>query len=185
MALSPTPESVDTAVRAFVAAGSGIDPQNVIPGDDNGPRPNVLYATVKPITDITVGVPQEVYRAHPTSPDTMVNVHISSWQTVDYSIQFYRTGARAAAKQFRLRPHNPEGRRILAQAGLVWRNASDITNVNAVIASKFEERVALTAQFRYTETIDPQAVNAVNSVQFILKGTAEEDFEETKEITDQ
>ncbi len=185
MALSPVTRDLDRAVRAFVAAGSGIDPKNVIPGDDNNPRPNVLYATVKPITDRTIGVPQEVYRPGAGNPNTEVDVHISSWESPVYSVQFYRDGARDAAKRARLYAHNPEARRILAQSGLAWRTASDITNINDLLSTKYEERVALTMEFSYTETTTPQTVNAVNSINLSLKGTAEEDFEETRYITDQ
>ncbi len=179
MTLQPETDSQDRLVRNWIAAGSGIFGTNVIPGDDNKPRPNNLYATVKRMEDVTVGVDDEVYRGGDT--DT-VDIFTTGWRIARYSVQFYRVGARNAARRARRYPYTPLGREFLIRNNLTFKNATDIIDLNTITSSKIEDRVGLTFEFRYIETDDPQNVGKIDTVNINVRETAETDFEEDIEV---
>lgn len=172
----------DRLVRSFVATASGLAKKYVIPGDDNNPRPNKPYATVKRVADIAVGVDQEIYRFNEADPENQIDITTVGSRVASYSIQFYRSGTLANARRCRRYPHTPLGRELLHKGGLVFKSASDVTDLSILLSSKIEERVAITMEFRYTETDDAQTVNSIDIVEVDIHETAETDLEENLEI---
>ena len=55
--LTPTARDFERNLRAWVAEGSGLHPQFVIPGEVDRPAPNGLYASVYLIAPRIVGLP--------------------------------------------------------------------------------------------------------------------------------
>ena len=50
-------QEFERTLRAFVAAGSGLDGEHVIPGNDKGERPKDAYATLLLIDDDRLAYP--------------------------------------------------------------------------------------------------------------------------------
>lgn len=83
---------IDQAVRAYVAEGSEIPGERVIPGNDDGPRPSYIYATVLRMRDTTRGLP---FRSATPSGEWMM-----SPRTAVFSIQWLGVGAVDAASRW-------------------------------------------------------------------------------------
>ena len=86
-------QALARSVRIFVAEGSGLPTERVIPGNDKGPRPKDPYASVLLIDDKRRGYP--------------IRRQLEAGQTADlvyrravYSVQFYRNGSVEIANKF-------------------------------------------------------------------------------------
>lgn len=55
--MTPPIRDIERAIRSWVAQGSGLPSESVIPGNDDGPAPDYPYATVLPIDQELAGVP--------------------------------------------------------------------------------------------------------------------------------
>ena len=138
-------------IRAFVSKGSGIQSNYVIPGNDNGPRPQRLHATVLLIDDEKVG---ESNRHWTRVFDADGNVQgYELWQRDNhraaYSIQFFGAGARAAAERFFAWA---ESEFALEDASLLkfslW-DLSKIRQIDTLVTDAWEERVGIDGVFMY------------------------------------
>ena len=91
MPTGPDADELARRVRRFVADGTGLDSKWVIPGNDDGTRPEVPYASVLLVEDTGEGHADMTYRPD----DTIMYGHTQriAW----YSVQFYRKGASVLA----------------------------------------------------------------------------------------
>ena len=58
----PTTQDLERAVRAYVAAGSGLEPRRVRPGNQRGTVPDGLFASVLLIHQAIQGIPATAFR---------------------------------------------------------------------------------------------------------------------------
>lgn len=148
--ISPNTQTLERAVRGYVAAGSGLEPKQVVPGNGNPPASNDLYATVLLITSAGRGVPYTLYQdAAPGHIDaTTVGTVLAR-----YSVQWYRKGARNAARRFSVWVSSPQGRGHSAAQGLAFLRVSAVRQLDDIVADAWEERAGLDLDIGYLESI--------------------------------
>ena len=182
MPLQPLSADIGRLIRGVVSDGSGISPTNIIPGDDNHPRPVTPYGSVKHISTRTIGIDQEIHRANADDPENKVEIFTIGNRVTTYSIQFYKDGADDNARLARRYFQKISSRIKLLELGIVFLNATDVLDITAAVASKNEQRVVFTAQFSYTETDDPEIVDTLLGLKIAISETAETDLEEEIEV---
>ena len=150
--ISPASQLLDRAVRAYVAAGSGISRRNVIEGSRSTPSPRVVYATVKLIADLPQGFVWTTNERNGIVLDTMV----FESSTLDYSVQFFRAGAYDAARQFKLWAKSPMGIQEAERRGLTLIDVSGVTQDDAVVSEDWEQRAGLNLTLGIVSTLVEQ-----------------------------
>lgn len=181
MANSPTYTNLLNAVMNLVAEATGIERSNVIPGNDNAPAPNSLYATVLVISIAGEGVDSEV--ARDASDDTETDLNIKGNRIGSFSVQTYRDGAADAIESLLSFGATSVGQIWLQENSLTWRKASDTRNLDAVMGSKWEERRSVDIELKYTST-KVDTVNSIASTEIIINLTDSIDITETEEVTE-
>ena len=156
--IRPTTDTLEEAVRGYVALGSGLDfDTHVLPGNDNGPAPNELYASVLLVRSRQDGM--GAFQTDGTDALTQTSVQER------YSVQWYRTGAKDAARQFRLWTASAEAQEYLLETGLALVRTSEVRQIDAIIADAWEERAGLDLDIGYIQTLR-QAAQVVVAVSF-------------------
>ena len=87
-------DDLERNVRSFVAAGSGLATDHVIPGNDDGPRPKEPYASLLLIDDDRLAYPIRYQQPYDETVSTL------TYRRAAYSLQFYRDGAVDHARRF-------------------------------------------------------------------------------------
>jgi len=149
---------VDRAVRAYVAAGSGLPSQRVIPGNSPGPSPAEPYASALLVSSKREG---HAWRRNEPGPTIIVST-VSSFAVV-YLVQWYRAGAHETAARFRLWAESPGGLEAARFHGLSYSQTTDVMQVDDLISEEWEERAGLylTMGHYRTMTQDAGIINAV------------------------
>ena len=144
---------------------------HVIPGNRRGPSPNVLYATVLAIGLTSDGVP---YRTHATSANGLVDVTTVNTARARYSLQWYRKGARDAARRFAVWMYSPAGYEAAQSAALTVALASEVRQLDAIISAAWEERAGLDLDIGYLEkTVDESDIIETTPIRFYHNGHVE------------
>ena len=151
--ISPATQTLERAVRAYVAEGSGLESKRVAAGNRNAPAPNDPYATVLLITASGQGIPYTLYE------DDEDEVDASTIGTVRarYSVQWYREGARDAARRFAMWSWSPRGVDVATARGLTFLRVSDVRQLDAIVSDAWEERAGLDLDLEYHEAIRQSA----------------------------
>jgi len=156
---------VDAAARGYVAAGSGLAGELVVPGDSDGPAPAELYATVLLVSSQREGRAQVRYEGDRATT-------IASYAVV-YQVQWYRAGAYEAAARFRQWTESPGGVMQARQRGLHYSSCSDVTQIDSIISAEWEERAAVDLTVGHYRTL-MQEVGQIESVLFSVNGGVQE-----------
>ena len=149
-----TVEELETAVRSYVAAGSGLQSEAVIPGFDNGPAPETLYASVLLIHQDIQGVPVTVF-------DGGAEARTVATMRGRYSVQWFRRGARNAALSFAIWASSPEGREAADTRKLTYIRVSDIHQLDELVSEAWEQRAGLDLDLGYLQ----EAVGAAEYIE--------------------
>ena len=149
--IAPTTIDLEDAVRGFVAAGSGLDLNQVIPGNAGGPAPTDLFASVVLIHNAIRGIPATASRLTGDG----LSLDAGTLATVEdrYSVQWFREGARDAARRFSVWVYSPEGLQSARDTGLTLRRVSDVRQLDKIVSTAWEERAGLDLHIGYTQTI--------------------------------
>ena len=157
--LAPTATTLEDAVMGYVALGSGLKRDtNVLSGNENGPAPNDLYASVLLIRSRSDGMPSD--RATQTgSIQSLTEAAVQD----RYSVQWYRKGARDAAQRFRLWTASPEAQEYMDRVGLAFVRTSEVRQIDSIISDAWEERAGLELDIGYIQSLrqDVQEVQTV------------------------
>ena len=142
MAPRPTAEEMADAVRTWIGIGSGIPRRRVIPANDGpvpqGPEP---FVTVQTISRTPLGV-----------PDAVVTIRHQ------FSVQWFREGAEAAADQFFIWSRTPWAK-VRAQAlGFSIVLVGALRDLDEYVAMTVEERAGLELDVGYVQ-VDDGTVN--------------------------
>ena len=87
---------LERKVRAHIAAGSKLPTENILPGNDPGPRPHNAFATCLLMTDRNIGYAgDKVVETEDNTEELVKHVRASI-----FSIQWYRRGATERALEF-------------------------------------------------------------------------------------
>lgn len=146
-------KELSAGVRQLIASCSGLPPTNVIPGNDNAPRPQTAYATVLLIDSANLGLmPDETIINH--AVDNLHAITVANLLN-SYSVQFFGTSAVQVATKTWQTLHSSFGRSILStfeqtqkmrraplglQFAISYGNHSILRKIDAIIDKKFEER---------------------------------------------
>jgi len=150
-----------TGVREYVAAASGLDPKNVILGNQSAPSPNGPYATVTNIVIEPDGVDwQDQTEIAPGSLDTKTVGNRNG----AFSVQFFRGDVKGSSmdmvRALLQYAKTPNGQFLLQQKALVWREESPATQADQVDqGNQWEGRAAITLNFGVTEEMT-QSINS-------------------------
>lgn len=174
MTLNFLQNDLDTNVRQYVVAATGLSGEVVIPGNDNAPSPNGTYGTVLLVNKFNDGMAGK--KVTNVGGNT-VSVETSNIINYNYLIQFYRSvGAvdvQDLAEQLRIFYGTPAGELKLEELGLGLFNWSDVTLIDEIIDSEYERRASISLTFRQ-KLIDTNDVESVKTVPF--NTVIEEDF---------
>lgn len=141
---------IERKVRLYIAAGSGIDPEKVIPGHDQGPRVEGLYASVLLINDVSRAMAD---RRESADDDTAeVRLH----RRALYSVQWYRAGADDACDRFIFFCDSERGLQLADDYNIAIPEEIVKENIDAQPDNEWEERrnVNLTVDYQQTYTED-------------------------------
>ena len=154
--IAPTTSEVERDIRGLVAAGSGLLPDHVIPGNGDGPSPDGLYASVQLIHEDVEGI-----------PSTSLEVDSDSRQLASvrarYSVQWFRDGARDAARTLSVWTSSPDGLTQAGRADLTVLRVSDVRQLDDIVSDAWEERAGVDIDIGYVQTID-QTIGYVRTV---------------------
>ena len=150
--IDPTTLTLGRAVRKFVNDGTQLSPvgQKVIKGDDLGPRPNGLYASVLVISQAGEGVP---YQTSSVNRDGDLDIQTINTIRATFSVQFYRAGARDLARRFVVWCSSASGLEAAAELNLSFVRTSDVRQLDAIISDDWEERAGLDLELGYIESL--------------------------------
>ena len=150
--IAPTTQSLERAVRGFVAVGSGLESRRVRPGNQGGPVPDGLFASVMLIHQAIEGIPATVMSL--ASGEADLNALTVATVRGRYSVQWFRTGAHDASKRLSVWVWSPEGVAQAQQADLTVLRVSDVRQLDDVVSGAWEERAGLDIDVGYTQRID-------------------------------
>ena len=181
------PLVVQRALRAFVATGSGLPRENVIPGNDNGRRPLEPYASVLVVSDRLDGEALEKYRQMPGQapddpPDTIIDSVTN--HRAEVSIRFFRSatdarqGAHNSARNFLNWLDTETGKQAADRAGFRLEGMFESLRSDEVISDHWEERagVDMTVLYRYREPAS-QDVGTMDRARIVIRGPAQSQTE--------
>ena len=154
--LRPTSLTLDLRVQQSIAALSGLPGSQVIRGNEDHPRPSGLYATYLFMYDSGndswtnyLDVVDDNRQVDETALDAESVIPVVS----AYSINFFRTGARDAARRCRHMMRSKVGRETVRGFGLTLGDIADVRNMDMMIASEHEERAQLDMMVLFNETL--------------------------------
>lgn len=154
---TPTASQVAARVRLLVATGSGLDGSLVIPGNDRYPSPTAPYASVLLYATRTLGTYESA--GVDGTADVRYDTHVRS----TFSVQWYRAGAAERAESFRAWAATPAAEESFRGSGLSVLRCGDITRLDEVVSSQYEERAGLDLETIHIAsiTIERDAVESV------------------------
>ena len=157
----------ERTLRAFVAEGSGLATDHVIPGNDRGPRPGMPYASLLLSDD-----PRLAYPVRYQQPGDEMTTTVS-YRRANYSLQFYRDGAAGRARDFCVFAESEIGL-TMAEDGILRRDANgmvigpaldggfrvvqtpplSVQRLDEITGDAFEERAVVNLVIDYAHTAD-------------------------------
>lgn len=161
-------DTVDRVVRGYVAAGSGLPAERVIPANAAGPAPVEAYSAVLLISSEREGRGWVTYATGATiTARTVASI------AARYQVQFYRDGAHELATRFRQWTESPGGIMYAQQHGIVYAACTEAVEVDSVISDEWEERASIELTIGHYRTL-VQDVGIINSVPFKVNEAPEE-----------
>ena len=169
--VEPAVRDVERALRGVIAEGSLLRSERVRPGNSDGPAPTELYATVLAISEQTPALPWTQYT--PADGDQL-DARVGMVVRASFSVQWYRAGARDAARRCRLWLRSELGHEAAADAGLVMGRIGPIRQIDQIVSESWEERSGLDLAVEYLQTLSAQ-VPALQEVEIGTEIVVESD----------
>ena len=177
-----TPVSVQRAIRKFVATGSGLSNNLVIPGNDGGRRPVDSYCSVLVMSDHIEMPTMERYRpVSAGSEDTVIDA--VQTRRARLSIQFFRAetsehiGAYTAARNFTSWVEQESGLQAADRAGFRLDGPITTRRLDDIVADEWEERCGVELEILYRYRDVSQDVGTMENVQIEVCGPADSQTE--------
>ena len=150
-------------VRRLVSEGAALPVKKVVPSHE-GTRPAGLYATLVLINDGRLGYPN----VEDGEGDDLGLAQTVTYRQADYSLQFWRHGAVAAATAFDAWLQSELGLEALLEAGLAIDFPIDVQPVYPDVDDKREEQALISLGVLYADTLI-QTVPTVDTARVTLK----------------
>ena len=178
--ISPDTRTLERMVRAHVAVGSGLETRRVIAGNIGRPSPDGLYATVLLINQAIQGIPSTRFALSDASG--LLDAPTQATVRDRYSVQWFRAGARDAARRFSVWVSSPMGLDYMAARGLGFLKVSGVRQLDNVISGAWEERAGLDLDIGYVETLQEEA-GAVGIIRTVPIEISKGQFTKRIEVT--
>lgn len=166
--VTPTRRTVERALRAFVARGSGLDSEFVIPSreDDDAPSPREPYATVFPYLRTTLSSAYTL--TDRTDPD---NPRERTYQNAELraSVRFFRSGALNRADRFQLWAYSPMGILVAVYHGLTFQRTTMVRDITQKVSSKWEEGAQLDIFMAHAIRTEPVDMGQIETSELVIK----------------
>lgn len=160
---------VDRAVRSYVAVGSGLSGELVVPGNVDAPARSSAYGTVLLVSSRREG---RAWTNYVDDGSTFLARTVASYALL-YQVQFYRRGAHELAARFRSWTESAGGLIYARQRGLYYGSCGDVVQLDAVISAEWEERAAVELRVGHYRTLGQDA-GIIESIPFAINGGAQE-----------
>ena len=130
-------------LRAYVAEGSGLPPDLVIPGNERAPRPTDSYATLLRVDNSRLAWPARRYESGVTTN--------ASYRRNNYSLQFYRRNASDYALAFLVFVESETGITVAEDGGFRVVQIPPLTDerLDDILGDDYEERVLINMPVDY------------------------------------
>ena len=138
-------------LRSFVAEGSGLPTNRVLPGNQRAPRPYESYATLLRVDNTRLAWPARRYESGITTN--------ASYRRNNYSLQFYRKGASDYALAFLVFVESEIGQTV-AEDGefqVVQQPPLASDRLDDILGDDFEERVVINMPVDYVHVTGQDA----------------------------
>ena len=155
MTLAPTTQTLERAIRSYVAEGSGLAPGSVIPGNAQGPAPTGPYGTVVLISEIADGHTW----TNDAADDNGIEQTVYESVTASYSVQFFRADAYDRARQLRVWAQSPTGKYGADRRGFSFYSTSSVRQISEIVSEEWEQRAGIDLDVG----IVTRAIHAVDS----------------------
>ncbi len=169
-----TREEFEASVRGFIAIGAGLPGNYVIPGNDNAPAPQSVFASLLLLTDDVVGFP--VIQIIDRGEEEGLQYRQRLDRRALYSLQFFRDGASAAAYKFIAWAASDLGVQEAAARGFRGQRFGGVRQIDAAVGDIWEKRIGLDLMVDYWQ-YDDFDIHALESAPievagFIAEGTS-------------
>ena len=148
--LTPTRRDLERNVRTYVAAGSGLPRNRVIPVSSNGPRPQDAYAVVGLIRDDTVGYPAERVRLDRNGEIEGVRTLVK--RCAKYDVNFYRDTN--FADLFAAWTQSANGIIQAANRQIRVKQYGDVVRMDELDDEQWENRAVIQLEIAYNSIYD-------------------------------
>ena len=146
--------TLDRAMRRTVADLSGIAREFVIPERDNGPRPQATYATVFETELVRGGIDGTTEFTEAEGSTTTLDARSQLPVAASYRIEFYRDGARGAARACWQRMVTEAGETTARLNGVVFGDIGELRHMDDVVADEYEQREFLRGEGAVRQHLD-------------------------------
>lgn len=150
-------QTLNRVVRAFVAEGSGLAGENVIPGNDPAAAPSDVYCSVLPTTTTSLGYPDFT-----EDTDTQTVTQYETRRRT-YSVQWWRPGAEDAAERFAVWTRSHLGLDAAERLNIRPRFPISYQRLDGISGDRFEERVVCTLEIDFV-SVTTQAVPWIDEI---------------------
>ena len=133
----------ERVLRAYVAQGSGLKAELVIPGNERAPRPTDSYATLLRVDNIRLAWEASRYESGITTT--------ASYRRNHYSLQFHRKGASDYSLAFLVFVASEIGQTVAEDGGFEVVQEPPLTDerLDEILGDDFEERVLINMPIDY------------------------------------
>ena len=143
MSITPDQETIDRRVRAYVAAGSGLDARYVLVGNSDGPAPTEPFATVLAVIRALQGMPVRGADGE--------EWYIDATYLTTYSVQWYRRGAAQRAQELAAWAASTLGLDAASKGQFTYNGVSELRLLDDLVESEWEERSGVDMMIGYTQ----------------------------------
>lgn len=162
--------AVEDALQAWVRSSTGLSDSQVIWSSQTGPRPAGAFITLHVSGLVAVGVVDEVRDDFDALRPEGEEVHFEVTGTRELSVSLQAfgevlsaSGARGLLSRLQTGLVLPTVRETLALAGLTPFDVGAVSDVPALVGTRFEGRAAMTVRFYARDTLT-EAVGYIDTV---------------------
>ena len=149
-----TQKELERKLRAYIKSGTGLS--RVIPGQEDGPRPKVTYATVTFVSDEQIG--------HALRAQSQTAEKLSLYRRSTYQVQFYRDEAYDKALAFQTWAETEQGLQKADEEGFRLGYPFELRNVTLPVGEEWEHRTVLDLTVEYLTDQTSQDTDYTESV---------------------
>lgn len=155
-------EDILQGVRTWLKSSESLTDAQVIPADDDGPRPPLPYVTVKVLmADEEIGEDELI---EGLDGDSLPEVKVRGERRATVSVQGFGTAAQEWLSSALLKRRLPSIQNVLIGVGLTLNPLSSLRDISRLLDTAIEARVALDLDVTYRLESDTESETEALSV---------------------